>query len=804
MTRRTRIILGAGGTAAVLLIALFFFARHELTKSFPPVSGSARLSGLLNEVRVMRDPYGVPHIQATNEHDALFALGVVHAQDRLWQMDMQRRAASGRLSVLFGNVTLPYDRMFRIIGLRRIAERIEAQLPDDTRRRLQWYADGVNAWMDASRGRYPVEFDMLRYDPEPWTPLHSIMTGRLIAWELNLSWWTDITYGILEEKLGPELVQEILPSYPPGAPPFLPPATPVQGASAGLAYLRTAQQYRAFMGRPLMPGGSNAWAVSPLRSTTGGALLANDTHLHLTSPSQWYEVGYDIPGSFVRGMSIPGVPGIVTGRNDSIAWGVTNLMADEADFFIEDVDDSTETYRTAAGRVPLRIIEEEIEVRDELPVEVRIRFTAHGPIVTDIETPLNRAQPGFVASMRWTGTEPDDQVGTFLKINRSRSWPEFLGALRGFTVPGQNFIYADTRGNIGHVCAARIPLRISGRGLLPRPGWDPGSGWRGFVPFDQLPRVFNPPSGYVASANNKVVDDRSPLIIGDLWEPPSRIERLHAVLGAAGTRFGVRDFEQLQNDTYSPFARDLLPVLHEAFADSVVGSAQGERIRTYFANWHVRFDREDIATTIYQTFLNNLLRNMYQDEMGEEVYHDFAMLVNVPMRVTVALLAAGTSRWFDDVRTPAVETRADILGRSARDALRELTARFGDDTRRWRWADLHTVTLPHPLGSLGPLDRLFNIGPFGLPGGSTSMMSGEYKITEPYAVTVGASYRQIFDMADPVRHRSILPSGQSGQVLHVHYDDQTPLWLLGQYKTVTFTADPGGRDELVLVPEGER
>ena len=803
MTRRLRILVGILVVTGILIVAFIIFARYELTVSFPQTSGSVGMPGLIDEVRVRRDAYGVPHVIATNEHDALYALGVVHAQDRLWQMDMQRRAAMGELSEVVGAPTIPFDKMFRIIGLRRTAERIEKQLPDDTRRKLQWYADGVNAWIHHQKGSYPVEFDILRYEPRDWTPLHSILVARLIAWELNLSWWTDVTYGALEEKLGADRVRDILPTYEydPTAPtaPVVPAATST-GGTAALSYLHTAQEYRAYMGRPLAPGGSNAWAVAPSRSLTGAAILANDTHLHLTSPSQWYEVQYDIPGLLVCGMSIPGVPGVVTGRNDSIAWGVTNLMADDADFFIEEINDSAKTYRRGDAWVPLQFIEEEIPVRNDTAVTIQVRLTSHGPIVTDIATSLNRTRPRFTASMRWVGYEPDDQVGTFLRLNRARSWGEFTKALSTFSVPGQNFVYADVKGHIGYVCAARLPIRGRGRGLLPVPGWEPGSGWTGFVPFESLPRQLDPAEGFIASANNKIGANVAPSVIGDLWEPSSRIRRLRAVLGEPGAKFSVRAFEELQNDTYSQYARDLAPMVEAAFADSVVGTAFAAKVGPYFRNWNHRFDRSDIATAIYQVFLNHLLRNIYLDEMGDDIFHDWCMLVNIPLRVTARLLRENTSPWFDDVRTAQSETRDMIVARSARETLEDLTARFGPATKEWRWEALHTVTLHHPFGMQKPLDRLFDIGPFPYPGGSTSMMSGEYSITEPYEVTVGASYRQIFDLGDRREYRSVLPSGESGQVLHRHYDDQTPLWLSGRYRIVRMDAAGDGVEELLLKP----
>ena len=802
VSRRLKLILGICGVMIVAAIALFFFVRYQLTKSFPQTTGSIVYQSLQYPADVFRDEYGVPRITARTDHDALFAMGFVHAQDRLWQMDLQRRAGSGRLSEIFGKVTLPFDRMFRVVGLRRIAEEIERHLSEQTRIDLQAYCEGVNAWRGTTIGKLPIEFDLLRYDPEPWTPVDCIVVARLLAWELNLSWWTDITYGALVARLGEDTVAQILPSYPQSVPPQVPTEEWRHYAGSLQGYLTTSQEYLAYFGRSLPTGGSNAWAIGPRRSETGAVILANDTHLHLSQPPQWYEVGVIAPGFTVHGMSVPGVPGIVAGRNDSIAWGVTNLMADDADFFFERINDAGDAYWYDNAWHPLTIREEEIPVRGDTAVVLRIRATGNGPIVTDIRTPLNRLIPPFVASMRWVGAEVDDQVGAFLRIDRARNWTEFVEGLRSFALPGQNFVYGDARGNIGYYCAARLPIRRVGRGLLPVPGWERNALWTGYVPFDQLPHMFNPPAGYVASANNKTVDDTYPYHIGDLWEPPSRIQSLRAAFDTPAGKISVQDCRLLQNDTYSPLARDLAPFLLAAAADSVIGNELGGLVREYLTNWDFRFNANDIATSIYQEFLLHVIRNIFIDEMGEDLFHDFTMLVNVPLRVTTRLIKEGTSVWFDDVRTPGIETRDDILRRSAREAIQDLITRAGEDPRLWRWGTLHTVTLQHPFGLQPPLGRIFSIGPYPYPGASTALMSGEYSITAPFAVTVGASYRQIFSFAEEETHLAVLPSGESGQVYNAHYDDQTPLWLHGAYRNVLRSPGRQAWDHLRLLPTG--
>jgi penicillin amidase len=402
--------------------------------------------------------------------------------------------------------------------------------------------------------------------------------------------------------------------------------------------------------------------------------------------------------------------------------------------------------------------------------------------------------------MRWTGSEIDDPIDAFHALNVATDWRQFTEALHKFTIPGQNVVYADVRGNIGYQCAVRLPLRNQKHGLLPLPGWDPASDWKGFVPVEQLPQLFNPPEGYIASANNKTVDDSYPYYVSDLWEPESRIVRLRSMLGVPGVKLSVRDFETLQTDTYSSYAHEMIPLIVKVLRDSSVSATVDPRVLEYFLNWDSRFTKEDIAPAIYHHFLVRLIRNTLADEMGEELFHDFVILTNVPLRVIARLVKEGTSTWFDDVRTPEVETRDDILKKSLRDALADLERERGGDMRTWRWGEMHTVTIQHPFGLQKPLDKIFSLGPFPIDGGPTALISGEYDLNKPFAVRVGASYRMIFDLGNPGGYRAVLTSGQSGQVFHRHYDDQTPLWLHGAYRTVRSRGDDDLRADLRLVP----
>ena len=784
------------GVLLIVAFAGFLFLRFQVQKSFPETSGSISINGLHQAVNIIRDEYGVPRLDARDEHDLMFALGYVHAQDRLWQMDMARRVGEGRLSELFGPVTLQFDKMFRIVGIRKISEEIEQSISAESKNRLESYSDGVNAFISAAKGKYPIEFDMLQYEPEPWRAVHSIMIGRLMAWELNLSWWTDLTYGALVEKLGLETVQEILPPYPSDVERIAPRMSDVSSAyHIGSAFLQTAQEFRSHFGLFGALGGSNAWVVAPTKSESGKPILANDIHLQLQNPSKWYEVHLRAPGYSVGGMSIPGVPGIVLGSNNRIAWGLTNLMADDADFYIEQIDEVDSTKYLYDGKwLPLTFREEEIRVKGDSLVTFLVRSTHHGPIVTDIKTMLKKTEYQFAASMRWTGFEVSDQIEAFNKVNKATNREEFIRGVREFTGPGQNFLYADVEGNIGYWCGVKLPIRSQGISILPLPGWEKTSEWKGFVPFEKLPHLYNPPEAYIASANNKMVDDSYPYHISDLWEPPSRIIRLREILGKEEI-FSMEDFERLQNDRFSHHAKEMTWYLLDACKDSVLGISDEQLVFEYLRNWNFYFNEEDIATTIYQEFFVRLLRNIYSDEMGDDLFHDFVQLANVPIRVTTKLVQEDTSKWFDNVSTEQVERRDDILRQSLREAVTSLRQRLGSEMKTWRWGDVHTLTLQHPFGLQKPLDRIFNIGPFPYGGGETALVSGEYSFNNPFQVTVGASMRQIVDLARPHEVRRVIPGGQSGQVFHPHFSDQVQLWLHGSYRTVV--TDPA------FVPHGQ-
>ncbi|KAB2921462.1 MAG: penicillin acylase family protein [Bacteroidetes bacterium] len=779
---RGKIAVGLLFTFVVLGLVGYFSLRYLVTKSFPEYDGTMTIAALQGPVTIYRTEYGVPHIIAGNEHDLFFMQGYVHAQDRLWQMDIARRAGEGRLSEVLGTATLRFDRMLRTVGFKRLAERLASQIDPKSREILQAYTDGVNEFIRTHAGRYPVEFDMLNYVPEPWTPLHSLMISRLMAWELNISWHTDVVLGELAARLGDEKARQVYPAYPENAPVI----ASHSASESDLRPLRSFAQlhaaFKEFFGTAGTHIGSNSWAIAPDRTVNGHAILANDPHLGLGQPAKWYEVHLKGGAVNVAGYSLPGAPLVILGHTPVTAWGFTNVMADDADFYLERVDSvSNETYLFKGEWKPIETEYDTIRVKDSSDVPFVIRRTHHGPAVNDLY-PLSSFASSPLITMRWTGYEMSDELLAIYLVNTARDWPGFLEGVRRFTVPGQNFVYADAAGNIGFQPGVRLPKRTAPNPTLPFPGWTGEHEWTGFVPFEELPSLYNPPQGFIATANNKTAV--TPYHISNLWEPPSRIQRIEEKLRAK-EKLDVNDCRALQNDHFSHFAKEMTPHIIAALEGIPSRDAATERVLNYFRNWHFVESKEDVPTAIFEVFFNALNRAIYRDEMGEELYRQYIYLANVPYRVTASLMTQPDSPWFDDTATDAVERRDDIVRRSMKEAVEELTARFGPEMKEWRWGRLHTLTLKHPFGDVGVLAPIVNIGPFETGGSGTTVNNGEYRFTAPYEMALGPSMRHIVDFTDVNRALSVLPSGQSGQPLHDHYADQAPLWRNAEYHTVT-------------------
>jgi penicillin G amidase len=803
MTIRPNVLLGVFGSVAILLVALVIFFYYLITRSYPATSGTVDVPGIQSDVKVFRDEYGVPHIFASSEYDAYYAVGYVHAQDRLWQMELIRRAGEGRLAEILGEPALKVDRMFRTLGIWRQAQKTLPTLDDKTRNALQAYADGVTQYIVTHRGKYPVEFDLQNFEPEPWMVEHTLLISRLMAWELNYSRWVDIIMGELVERFGAVKAAEIFPSWPEGVPLIVP--DELRGKkTAAMAdqFLEADLAFKQLVGNAGLESGSNAWVVAGPKSTTGKPILANDPHLLLSAPGRWYELHVAGPDFDVSGASIAGVPFVIIGRNRSIAWGITNAMLDDEDFYVEEVDavQHPTKYRFNNGWRPIEEHVDTILVKNGPPVLITIYRTHRGPIINRMEPAAQSSRQ--LLSMRWVGDDISDEPRAFYLLNRAQNWKEFLDGLRYFSVPAQNFVYADVGGNIGYHTGGRIPIRKAKSATLPVPGWTDEYDWKGYVPFEEMPQTLNPPEGYIATANNKIASQGYPYYLSNFWEPGWRITRITEVLRSQ-PRWSVEDMERLQQDVVSPHAREIVPIILKAYDSLRVLSPDVQTTLTYFRNWNYEMKPNDVATTLFQAFVVRMVRNTFEDEMGPSLLGMYDTLSAVPLSAITKLMKKGSSAWFDNVKTPQIETMGDIIRQSLSDALHDLGSTYGGEIKEWRWGTVHQVEFPHVFSSNAMLRPIFTVGPFPVGGSHSTVNVGSFRLGQPFANHLGPSTRQIYDLADPGNTRSVTPPGQSGQVFQRHYDDQIQLWLNGGYRKQSMdraAIENAGYDLLLLRP----
>jgi len=798
-----KILLGLGVTVTIVFVALLVIGLFMVRKSFPKAEGTARANGVSAQVEIFRDRFGVPHLIADNDHDLYFAIGYVHAQDRLWQMELVRRAALGRLAEVLGPEALEIDRLFRVLGLRRVAQQSETLLGNETRLALSAYAEGVSEFIATHRGRFPVEFDILEFEPEPWTVEHSLLVNRLMAWELNYARWIDILRGVLAEKMGPARARELYPEWSEDAPVIALGETRVRNvAQEGLDFLARDRQYRSLMGLGGFQTGSNAWSVSGKKTASGRALLANDTHLFLTAPARFYELHAMAPGVNVAGMTVAGVPFVIIGRNRAISWGVTNAMLDDADYYIEEVDslDHPTRVRSRGRWVPIETYRDTIFVKGDRSVVLTSYWTPNGPVINRVEPAASLSSQ--LLSFRWTGHEPSADARTFYLLNRAANWREFKAALRYFNVPAQNFVYADTAGAIGYQLAGKVPMRGPVQSAVPLAGWADNTAWRGFVRSDELPSVLNPPEGFTATANNKITSDSYPHHLSTYWEPDWRIRRITELLMVGGP-FTVDDMKAIQRDVLSIQARDLIPVILAAFDSVEVSDPTVRDCLTYFRNWTYEMHDRDVATSIFHAFVSAAIRNTFSDELGDVAFQLFDTLATPPLLALTHAMRDPHSPWFDRVDTEPIEGRDEIIRMSLDQGVKFLTQARGEDIKEWTWGSLHQAEFQHLFGSNALLRSMFSPGPFPTGGSHSTVNNGYYRLDKPYANEVGPAMRMVFDLGDSTGYESVLPPGQSGHVFHDQYDDQITLWLnVGTKRTLLLESDvrAAGYQRLILRP----
>lgn len=801
-----------GGIAGIAIYWTFY-------RPLPDYQGTLEQPELHQKVDIHWDNHGVPHIYANNKHDLYYSLGYVHAQDRLWQMTLNQMAAEGRFAEFLGKDLLPYDKLQRTLGFWRIARKIEKELSDSTRKQLQAYAKGVNTYIEEHPKSLPIQFTLADMQPIKWTITHSIAMARLMAWELNLAWKSELSYAYLAEHLPSQKFSELLPDSP-----FLS-AKQQRDTSQGWAtslmpLLHKNEQLRKLTGRRGNHVGSNAWAVNAEKSDTDFPLLAGDPHLGLHMPGKWYEVHLNLNGQNLSGATLAGAPIVVLGQNDHLAWSLTNMMLDDTDFYEEAVNPhNPEQYvlDTLAGDPVyenFQYQEEVIKIKNADDTVFTRRLTKHGPVISEV-FPEQQYVEDRVITMRWTGQQTSNEIEALLTMNWARSFEEFQQGARKFKVPGQHFIYADKSGNIARLSLANIPIRSSNPVTL-REGWEPSQDWQGFVAYEELPSEINPERGWVANANNKVATTENDHYLSIYWEPGARYQRIQQYLQQDQV-ITAQTFRQMQNDPYSLFARDItniiLPVLKKA---SRTNQYSFDTSISYLENWDFSYGPSETAASILDVFLLKLSENTFRDEMTATVYNNFVKFSAIPERTIFRFLKDG-STFFDNTNTEnQVETQEQIIARSMDEAIRYLQTEFGSEPFEWRWEQLHTITLePSLFGQAADdpdasaalkliVDNLLSKGPYPASGTSTTINNGEYSWNNPFDMILGPSIRRIIDFSDLSQTLSIIPTGQSGNPISQYYGDQTESWLNGQYKLLyqdsTFFNESQYRT-MTLVPE---
>ena len=814
MFKQGKILYNLAGILIVLIVVgiTLYYQFNKLTeRSFYEESGTKTASGLKQNAEIVFDSYGVPHITCSSEDDMFFTLGYIHAQDRLWQMDLIRRLAEGRLSEILGRETVEYDKLFRTLGIGRFCYKLYPQVSPKTKQILESYSKGVNEFIRQNNKKLPLEFDILNYKPEDWKPEHSLMIVRMMGWELNISWMTEYMFGEIASKYGLEKAKDFFPNYPEDGPYIIKedkkstsgaernPASNKNFTALGRNFFDAMLSYRDYFGLLGTQIGSNSWAVNGQKTEGGKPILANDPHLVLQAPSRWYEVTLknSSDNSYVCGFSIPGAPGVAIGSNGTISWGITNLMNDDSDFMILKLDSANQNkYLLNDKAYPIDSTEEYIkikDVKDEIPFIVY--SSAEGPVVSRLERTNFLTESNFktsgkeILTLRWTGFETSDEIKTFYDIYRSKNWNEFRSSLQNFGLPASNFTYADINGNIGYQAAGKVPVRSNDyllNGSVPNFGEQQ---WKGFVKPEELPSVYNPKDNFLATANNKPQKD-SKLYISNLYEPPYRAMRIEEVLKSKQS-INSQDFKLLQNDVVSLQAKEYFGYVLEAFKDSTSITPEESKILNMIKRWDYNLNKLSGLASLFAEFEIQLYTELYKYKLGEKLFHDYIYVNNIPIRNTSKLLKENSSWIIGEQKDSAKGNARDILIKKVfKSAISKCKERFGTpEPDKWEWGEIHQLVIKHPMGVVPALSKILNIGPVEVNGTGTTVNNTQFSLRsavmkQEFDCFIGASMRFIFDFNEPKYYYSALPSGQSGQPEHRNYANQTKLWSNAEYKKV--------------------
>ncbi|MBV6395520.1 MAG: Acyl-homoserine lactone acylase QuiP [Anaerolineales bacterium] len=838
----SRLLIGVVILALVLAAGGAFYFKSYLPntvapKSFPQIDGEIKLEGLDGAVDIYRDAMGVPHIYATTTHDLFMAQGFVHAQERFWQMDAWRHIGSGELSEMFGSGQVETDSFLRTLGWRQTAEAEWDALSAEERNLLEAYSDGVNAYLkDHDTTALSLEYAILGllspdYKIEPWEPVHSLTWGKAMAWDLRGNMGDEIERAVLLKTLTPEQVDLLFPPYPEDHPVIVN-QIPVEGQTSKVSpgagnsafdysqldldqLAHNASLLDGMLG-PLGDGiGSNSWAVSGERTTTGMPILANDPHLGIQMPSIWFQISLhcvEISEACpfrVAGFSFAGVPGVVIGHNEKIAWGFTNTGPDVMDLYIERVNpQNPNQYEVNGAWVDFETRAETINVVGGEPVQITVKSTRHGPVISDVYGPLKdsgdaedeefepfRERAGielpdqYVIALAWTALSPSTPFSAIWGFDKAKNWDEFREAARGFHVPAQNLLYADVEGNIGYQMPGDIPMRANGDGRFPVPGWTDEYEWSGYIPFEELPYTFNPAEGYIVTANNRVPPRDYPHLITADWDYGYRAQRIVDMIVNAPGKIDLAYIQKMQGDSTDLNAQSILPVWNE------INFKADTSNQTYALDLMLKWDTQSAADSqaaaVFQRFWWNLDQNTLDDDLPERYavsggsgnFETMRHLIRMP----------NDSFWDDKHSEQVVETRDEIYIASLIETVEQLEKEYGNDPQKWpTWGELHTATFRN--GTLGEsgiflIEDLFNRGPFQTGGGQSLVNATGWEVGYSFEVDWLPSMRMIVDLSDLNNSLTVHTTGQSGHAYHTHYADMAPLWAAVQYYPMWWNQD---------------
>ncbi len=806
----------------VLGLLLVGFATYTVRQSFPQESGTIQLPELKAKVTVQRDKWGIPHIYAANSHDLFMAQGYIHAQDRFWQMDFWRHIGSGRLSEMFGSSQVDTDRYLRTMGWARVAQQEIQQINAEMKAYLEAYADGVNAYLAEHQGSaLSLEYAVLKflnpgYKPEPWQILHSLTWGKVMAYDLGRNFQSEIERAILLKTLTPTQVEELFPPYPQDLPVILSELQQGQNSKFKIQNYSDSNLFTQFpnvfaeaitpplesINKPMMALeqligptgigiGSNSWVISSQRTATGKPILANDPHLGVQIPSIWYEVGlHCTPKSAecpynVDGFSFAGMIGVIIGHSDRIAWGVTNVQSDVMDLYIEKINPNNPNQYEVNGQwVDMQLLQETIQVAGSQPIVQTVRYTRHGPILSDVSPNLKEFKPSqalevpqnYAVALRWTALEPSKLGYAVPQINRAQNWQEFRTAASNYDVPAQNLVYADIDGNIGYQMPGKFPIRAKGDGRYPVPGWTDEYEWQGYIDFEELPKSFNPPQGYIATANNLVNREYPYLITGD-WVYGYRAKRIVEMILQQTQPISLQDVQQIQGDDRNLNAQTLVPLLQSITVDTPRLQAAQKLLQ----DWNLQLGMTSSAAALFEVFWKHLLADTFHDQLPEKYFPNggdrwYAVVAN--------LVKQPNSSWWDNRNTPKVENRDQILQKSFTEAVDELERIQSKDPKNWNWGKLHTITFRNAtLGKSGvaPIEALFNRGAFTTAGNGETVNANRWRANKSFEVTDIPSLRMIVDLGNLDNSVAIHTPGQSGHAFHSHYNDMVDPWRQIEY-----------------------